>query len=74
MLEIGQYKLVGNSASINHLMTENAKLKSENSTLFYCLTGAAVIGGILFYCYLVSQEEQKKVKVPQLVKNKRNPI
>jgi len=74
MIEIGQYKLVDNSFSVNRLMSENANLKSENSILTNCLIGGAVIGGILLYCYIVSQEGLKKMKVPQLSKNQRNPI
>jgi hypothetical protein len=73
MIEIGQYKLVDKSFSVNRLMSENAKLKSENATLFYCLIGVVVVGGTLIYCYVVSQEQQKKVKL-QLAKNQRNPI
>jgi|GEM_PF-4315612 len=74
MLEIGQYKLVGSGFSVNQMMKENAQLKSENSTLTYCLIGGVIFGVILLYGYLVSQEELKKIKVPQLSKNQRNPI
>jgi len=74
MIEIGQYKLVDNIFSVNRLMSVNASLKSDNSILTYCLIGGLIFGVILLYGYLVSQEELKKMKVPQLLKNQRNPI
>jgi hypothetical protein len=62
-MEIGEYKLVNPSKTLEGLQLENSALKNRQNTLIAFAVGSAIIALIVYARYLQMKEELKKKDV-----------
>jgi hypothetical protein len=63
MLEMGQFKIIAPSVSMDNLLLENAGLKTREVNLTRIAVGSVIISVILLACYIHFKEQQKKKEV-----------
>lgn len=63
MIEIGQYKIVSPSFSMDGLMQDNDLLKQRNSNLAAFAVVGLVVSTILLVYYLKAKQDAEKYKV-----------
>lgn len=63
MLEMGQFKTIAPSVSMDNLLLENARLKTREVNLTRIAIGSIIVSVILLAYYLHLKEKQKKKEV-----------
>jgi hypothetical protein len=63
MLEMGQFKIIAPSVSMDNLLLENAGLKTREVNLTRIAVGSVIISVILLACYIHFKEQQRKKEV-----------
>ena len=65
-MEIGQYKIISPSKTLDGLDIENKVLKNNQNTLIAIAVGTAVIGLFVYARYLQVKEQLKKNEIRML--------
>jgi hypothetical protein len=63
MVEIGEFKMVAPTFSMDGLIHENKLLKKQKSALTILVVGAAGVSVLLLLCYLKAKKDAKQYQV-----------